>query len=189
MSKSFKHLKYLNFVINPIDSLCNLNCSYCYSRQNIRGKRIVSKNLADLPILRWFPDFLSSLKSLVSLETVTFTWHGGEPLLLPNKFYLKMVELERKLLNKKFKYNNVIQTNGTLLTKGRALFFLKLGFDIGISIDGPEFEHNRQRFSDRFVFEKLKNNLFNLSKNGIPFAVFMVFMKEMSIPKKKYSLF
>jgi len=54
------------------------------------------------------------------------------------------------------------------------LFFLKLGFDIGISIDGPSFEHNKERFDQKIIFEKLKKNLFNLSKCGIPFAVFMV---------------
>ena len=93
MTENFRSSKYLNFIINPIDNFCNLSCSYCYSRQNMRGKKIVCENLADLPILKWFPDFLSSLESLGSLEAITFTWHGGEPLLLPNKFYLKMVEL------------------------------------------------------------------------------------------------
>lgn len=219
MTKDFGQYKYLNFILNPIDGLCNLKCLYCYSRQNIGDKNVVGKKLAELPIRKWFPIFLDGISSLALVETVTFTWHGGEPLLLPDKFYLQMFELQKKFLGNKFKYNNVIQTNGTLLSYKRALFFLKLGFDIGISIDGPEFEQNNQRFRTKADFEKFKNNLFNLSKKKIPFAVFMVvhegninseksilsFLKELSpengvsfVPRfnigsylspKKYSLF
>lgn len=174
MTENLKSLKYLNFIISPIDNLCNLDCRYCYSKQNIKDGKFTSKDLTNLPISKWFPGFLSGLKSLSFLKTITFTWHGGEPLLLPDKFYVQVVGLQKKLLDKKFKYNNVIQTNGTLLTEERALFFLKLGFDIGVSIDGPDFEHNRQRFNDKGLFEKVKNNLFDLSKSSVPFAVFMV---------------
>lgn len=172
--KNFEQKRYLNFIVNPIDSLCNLNCQYCYSKQNMGCKQAVVKDVSELPILKWFPVFLRGLSSLPLLENVTFTWHGGEPLLLPNAFYSHMVGLQKKLLGKKLKYNNVIQTNGTLLGLKRALFFLNSGFDIGISIDGPEFEHNIQRFNSANNFNRFKRKLFNLSKNKIPFAVFMV---------------
>lgn len=172
ISKNFGIPNYLNFIINPIDNLCNLSCRYCYSQQNMGGRKNIGKNLTKPPIFKWFPGFLSGLMSLTSLEMVTFTWHGGEPLLLPDEFYLRIVELQKKLLDKKF--NNVIQTNGTLLNRKRALFFLRLGFDLGISVDGPSFESNQQRFNTKAIFEKFKKKLFNLSKNGIPFAVFMV---------------
>lgn len=174
MAKNLNSLKYLNFIINTLDNLCNLNCSYCYSRQNMEGKKITSDDFTNPPILKWFPDLLSGLNSLPSLEMITFTWHGGEPLLFPDEFYMNIVSLQKKLLNKRFIYNNVIQTNGTLLTKERALFLLKLGFDIGISIDGPDFVHNKERFDQKIIFEKLKKNLFKLSESGIPFSVFMV---------------
>jgi len=56
MTENLKSLKYLNFIINPVDSFCNLNCRYCYSRQNMKSKKISDNYLINPPILKWFPD-------------------------------------------------------------------------------------------------------------------------------------
>lgn len=173
MLPNINHSSFLNFIINPINNQCNLSCKYCYNKEkNLR--KVNYKNFRNLPILSWFPKLLNGLNSLSSLKIITFTWHGGEPLLLPDKFYLTITDLEENLLKKNIKYNNVIQTNGVLLNHQKAIFLSKLNFNIGVSLDGPEYKHNKQRFHSRKNFEKAKNNIFSLSRSNIPFALFMV---------------
>lgn len=177
-------LSYLNIIINPIDSQCNLNCKYCYARENTNNFAQTPLVFNECLILNWFAILISELNNITSLRTITFTWHGGEPLLLPIIFYSKILQLQKKLLKKDIIFYNVIQTNGILLTVKKAKLFHKLGFSIGISFDGSEFEHNVDRFSSRKMFNRVRDNILNLSKNDIPFSIFTV-IHERNINSEK----
>ncbi len=75
---------------------------------------------------------------------ILFTWHGGEPLLLPISYYERALELQQKYARGHY-IDNCLQTNGTLLTDEWCKFFRKHNFLVGISIDGPEWMHNTHR--------------------------------------------
>ena len=75
---------------------------------------------------------------------VLFTWHGGEPLLLPMAFYEKAVRLQQRYAQGRH-IDNCLQTNGTLLTDDWCRFFHDNNWLIGISIDGPEHLHDAFR--------------------------------------------
>lgn len=178
-------LTYLNIIINPINSQCNLNCKYCYAREKTNNFVQTPLIFNENPILNWFAILISELNNTTSLKTITFTWHGGEPLLLPITFYSKILRLQKKLLKKDVIFHNVIQTNGTLLTFKKAKSFNKLGFFIGISFDGPEFKYNIDRFDSYQSFNNVKNNILNLSKNNIPFSIFTVIHERNVNSEKK----
>ena len=72
-----------------------------------------------------------------SMPQVLFTWHGGEPLMRPLSFYKKALELQRKYAGGR-RIDNVIQTNGTLLTDEWCEFLAENHWLVGISIDGPQ---------------------------------------------------
>jgi uncharacterized protein len=79
-----------------------------------------------------------------TMPQVLFTWHGGEPLLLPISFYEKALALQRKYAHGR-QIDNCIQTNGTLLTDEWCQFLHDNRFLVGISIDGPQPLHDAYR--------------------------------------------
>ena len=77
--------------------------------------------------------------------TVSFVWHGGEPTLAGLDFYRKVVELERKYLPQGWEMWNTLQTNGLLLTDAWCKFLRENRFDVGVSIDGAQWVHDKNR--------------------------------------------
>ncbi len=75
---------------------------------------------------------------------VEFVWQGGEPTLLGLDFFKRVIAFQRPLAGLKT-INNVLQTNGTLLTDAWCLFLKKHNFMVGISLDGPQAIHDRCR--------------------------------------------
>jgi uncharacterized protein len=80
------------------------------------------------------------------MQQVLFTWHGGEPMLRPLAFYEKVIELQKRYAGGRI-IENSLQTNGTLITDEYAEFFVKNGWLIGVSIDGPKEYHDAYRRS------------------------------------------
>lgn len=77
---------------------------------------------------------------------VSFTWHGGEPTLAGLDFYRCAVELEKKYLPRGWTAWNNLQTNGLMLLNSEWCRFLKENrFDVGLSIDGAQWVHDRNR--------------------------------------------
>ena len=78
-------------------------------------------------------------------QTVLFSWHGGEPMVLGRSYFEKIVDLQFKHNPAGKKIVNGMQTNGTLLDEGWCRFLAENGFYVGISLDGPEDIHNEYR--------------------------------------------
>ena len=119
-------------VIVKVTHACNLNCRYC-CLGDIVDHKIISETTID-----------NLFKKLVeeSNESIII-WHGGEPLIVGLAFYKKIVELQSKYQNHKFQ--NSLQTNGTLLTDEYLDFFYANHFSLGFSIDGCEASHKLNR--------------------------------------------
>ncbi len=118
---------------------CNSDCSYCFQKHH--------GEIIDISTVE------SILQKAVSINqrngffsdnsTMTVTWHGGEPLLAGIEFFQKVVEIESYFSGVKFE--NRIQTNGTLMTEEFARLFADNDFGVGFSLDGPEELHNLNR--------------------------------------------
>ena len=76
---------------------------------------------------------------------ISFSWHGGEPLLAGIDFYKKVIALQKKWKPAGRTIINGVQTNGTLLDESWVKFFAEENFRLGISMDGPEDLHNQFR--------------------------------------------
>ena len=122
----------------PVGAACNLACGYCYYKG--AGSGYMSDEILELFVRQY-------LESQVNHE-VLFTWHGGEPTLLPIAFYEKTMRLQKRYAGGHH-VDNCLQTNGTLLTDDWCRFFHDNGWLIGLSIDGPEQLHDAWRKDKR----------------------------------------
>lgn len=124
-------------IIKPVNGLCNLSCSYCYTSGL---KKYVIKHRMRTETLKAVIDFFCH-----DQDSIEFIWHGGEPLLAGLKFYREVVEFQRKWKQQGKKIANFLQTNATLITPELTRFFSENDFLIGVSLDGPKEFHNQVR--------------------------------------------
>ncbi len=144
----------------PVGSLCNLECSFCYylktpaaggeprSRQSAAGVPEQIPGLCPRPfrmpdelLERFIRQYIESSPGPV----VSFTWHGGEPALAGLDFYQRAVDLQKQYLPQGWNCWNNLQTNGTLLDDEWCAFLAKERFDVGLSVDGTEWLHDKYR--------------------------------------------
>jgi uncharacterized protein len=100
---------------------------------------------------------------------IQIVWHGGEPTLAGLSFYRKAVELERKHLPEGWEIWNNLQTNGLLLDDEWCTFLNEEGFDVGLSVDGSKWLHDKNRtdLGGRPTYKKVSQACALLRKHGI----------------------
>ena len=112
---------------------CPAKCSYCWSSETT--SLVMDEKTVD-DIIEWLKDF--------KREPVTFTFHGGEPLLAGYDFYEYALDKISSQLN--FLYPAyAIQTNLWLMDDKIASLFKKYDVPIGSSLDGPKELNDLQR--------------------------------------------
>ena len=131
--------QYFNLMIKPAGASCNLSCKYCYYADKAgRYSTIMSGALLE----RCLREYLET----TDLPQPCVCWHGGEPLLAGIDFYRRALDIESRYCDGKTVLNT-IQTNGTLINRNWSHFFADNGFLVGISIDGPQDIHDRNRLN------------------------------------------
>ena len=122
----------------PIGSRCNLDCDYCfYLEKGGSSAQGMSPELLE----RFVEQRFASRSSPV----VSFLWQGGEPTLLGVDYFRHVVELQERHCPPGVRFENAIQTNGTLLDDEWVGFLAEQRFLVGVSVDGPEEMHDRHR--------------------------------------------
>jgi uncharacterized protein len=137
-----KEVREFQIFVKPVGAECNLRCSYCYylGKKNLYQEK--ESNLMDDEILENY--IIQHIKASTE-DLISFSWHGGEPLLAGLDFYRRVISLQRKHQPSGTKIINGIQTNGTLLNNEWCNFLSENKFVVGISIDGPGDLHNDNR--------------------------------------------
>ncbi len=156
-------------VIQPT-SLCNLDCSYCYLPE--RQRRLLLEEDLLRPILQ------RVLESPFLGEGFTLLWHAGEPLTRPPSFYERASEVLAEMLAPypDLAVVQALQTNGTLINSAWCDLFRRHGIEVGVSLDGPAFlhdRHRRNRLGHGSHAESLRG-IRALQEAGIPFSVISV---------------
>lgn len=154
--------KPLSIVVLHTTNRCSLDCNYCYSDANSSSKEM-SLGTAQKTIER-IAEFGSSPMKL--------EFHGGEPTLRPDFIY------EVIKYGNKFRLNDIpllkysIQTNGVNISGYLMDIFRENTFSVGISLDGPEEFHNKNRIypSGKGSFEDVIKTIQNLNSKGVDFS-------------------
>lgn len=132
---------------------CPANCSYCWNSETV--SHVMTNDTMD-EIVEWLKDFKE--------EPVTFTFHGGEPLLAGYDFY------EHALNNLSAQLSHLypayaIQTNLWLMDDKLAKLFKKYDIPVGSSLDGPKELNDTQRGIG--YFDKTLEGYETATKHGL----------------------
>ena len=160
---------FISVIIKPTLE-CNIDCRHCYHTSDERG----SEKMSIATLERTFKMLAEEY------EAVWFIWHGGEPLLMPFKFYKEAIELQEKYFGKNsHRVGNTIQTNGILLDRKFINFCKEKMINIGVSFEGPYNDVLRERTSD------VKENIDYLSNKERVFAVSSTISAETASKQKE----
>ncbi len=157
--------KPLYVMLKPAGAHCNLACKYCYYLEKNKLYPTVQRHLMSDEMLE---QFTREYIEAQTMNQVLFTWHGGEPLLRSIDFYRKALSLQQKYAGGR-RIDNVIQTNGTLLTDEWCEFFAQNHWLVGISIDGPQPDHDHYRLTaaGKPSWKKVMQGIKLLKKHGV----------------------
>ncbi len=135
--------KPLYVMLKPAGAHCNLACKYCYY---LEKNNLYDKSHRHIMSDEMLEQFTREYIEAQTMPQVLFTWHGGEPLMRSIDFYKKALALQKKYARGR-QIDNVIQTNGTMLTDEWCEFFAQNNWLVGISIDGPQEYHDHYRLT------------------------------------------
>lgn len=180
--------KPLYVMLKPAGAHCNLACKYCYYLEKNKLYPTAQRHLMSDEILE---QFTREYIEAQTMSQVLFTWHGGEPLLRSIDFYRKALSLQQKYAGGR-RIDNVIQTNGTLLTDEWCEFFAQNHWLVGISIDGPQPYHDHYRLTaaGKPSWQKVMQGIKLLKKHGVEWnAMAVVNAYNVNHPLEFYRFF
>lgn len=159
--------------VKPVGGRCNLSCSYCYylEKQDI-ARSATGRCMSDEMLERYIRQHIEASTE----PDIFFSWHGGEPTLAGIDFFRKVVTIQEAFVPEGSTVRNGIQTNGTLITEEWGRFFSRENFYVGLSIDGSERYHNRNRtrVGGKGTFDEVMRGLEILKRYSVPYEFLCV---------------
>ena len=115
-----------------VRSAITVRCSYCYEFNELGNKAKIK--------IDNFVSFFSNVRRYAlanDLDSVSFVWHGGEPLLIKLDYYREIGKIQKDIFGDEIRFWNSVQTNLTILTKSHIDFLKSKEFfsRIGVSFD------------------------------------------------------
>lgn len=169
-------------VVQPT-TFCNIDCGYCYLPNRDNKSRLSEATLVEL---------CGFLKKNCSLEEkLDFLWHSGEPLSVGATQFERYTNIVNETLGE-YAITHNVQTNGILLSSAWIDLISRHGFNIGISIDGPESIHDcsRKYRSGAATYVDVMTGINLLKEAGIEFSVLSVVTPaSLKDPKGFYDFF
>lgn len=132
-------------IAKPTGPQCNLRCDYCfYLEKEALFPKGSSRRMRDDTLEAFIRQYIEAQPA----DRVCFAWQGGEPTLLGVDFFRKVVSLQQRFSEGKT-IENALQTNATLLDDEWGAFLKEHDFLVGVSVDGPQPLHDRNRTDAR----------------------------------------
>jgi uncharacterized protein len=170
-------------VVQPTP-FCNIDCRYCYLPDRTNKAVVAEETLHNL--------FSQVFASGWADEGLSVVWHAGEPMVLPITFYRRAFAMIDGLKPAGLPVRHSFQTNGTLIDDAWCDFITEAEIGIGVSIDGPQPLHDRNRVtrSGRGTFDKTIAGVRRLKERGVPFHVISVLTAEsLAAPREMFDFY
>lgn len=162
----------ITVMIKPASSECNMNCSYCFYKEEANSRKKYSfGKMSDETLEKIIFSALNYAENSCS-----FLFQGGEPTLAGIDFYKKVMEYQKKYQKKGVSIHNSIQTNGILLNDEWCEFFHLNKFLVGLSLDGTERTHGKYRKdnAEGNTYQKVLNAAYLLKKHKVEVNILTV---------------
>jgi uncharacterized protein len=173
-----KSREYQVFV-KPVGAVCNLSCSYCYY---LEKKGLFPEDHHSLMDDATLEKYIIQNIEASDDEFISFSWHGGEPLLAGIDFYRKALGYQSFHKPEGKVILNGIQTNGTLIDEEWARFLSENNFLVGVSF--------RKKKSGEGTWHNVVNGFQLLLKAGvIPEILCVVNSENVKYPLEIYNYF
>lgn len=160
--------EFIQLLIVQPTPFCNIQCDYCY----LPGRDLPARLERDT-----FRELLQKVfaSGLVG-ERLSVVWHAGEPLVLPLSYYADLFKVIDQLSIPRSRLHHSIQTNGMLISEPWCEFIQQEDINLGVSIDGPAFLHDRHRKDrqGRGTHERAMKGIELLKSRNIDFHVIAV---------------
>lgn len=168
-----RRAEFLHHAMHQLDSMhlvllvteaCNFRCHYCYE---------------SFPRGRMHEEVIAGLEAYIeqrakTLNLLTISWHGGEPLLVPQI----IEQLSKSFISTCEKYgvtyNAEMSTNGYFLTRERFEQLLDWRVErLMVTLDGPEEAHDARRglHGGGGTYQRIVDNLLSLKSVERPFEI------------------
>ncbi|UCG28410.1 MAG: anaerobic sulfatase maturase, partial [Bacteroidales bacterium] len=173
----------------PVGPVCNLECHYCYY---LEKKRFFPENTYFRMPENILEEYIVQHINASTGPVITFSWHGGEPLLAGLDYFRRITQFQKKHLPLNRRIINGIQTNGTMLDDAWCRFFASENFIVGISIDGPQKFHDLHRLTrnKKSTFQQTVNGYHLLREYGILCEILCVVNADnVKYPREVYGFY
>lgn len=181
-------MKFINYLIKPASSLCNLRCEYCFYEDEANNRSCKSMGIMKAETVDRLLE--ETFRNIQNFGAVNFAFQGGEPTLAGIDYFLDFTNKVKALCPKNIKVSYSIQTNGILIDDEWAKFFKKEQFLVGISIDGHKDLHNMNRLdiSGEGTWNKVTKALSVLQKYHVDINALCVVTERCArSPEKVYN--
>lgn len=181
-------MKYINLLVKPASSLCNLKCKYCFyedeaSNRTLHSMGIMREDLAETLIMQ-------AVEAAGPDGTINFAFQGGEPTIAGLAFFEHFAGMVHAYQTSGVNVTFSIQTNGTLITDEWARFLKRERFLVGLSLDGFRDTHDAHRVdtNGHGTWRKVLTAKGLLDKHGVDYNALCVVTKHCAAhPERAYN--
>jgi uncharacterized protein len=139
---------YLSLILK-VTERCNLACPYCYFFFGGDESYKEHPPFMDEATLDHVLAFILDARAKHGFRHVRIGIHGGEPLLMKKERFASMCRQFRAALGNDPALTLGVQTNGVLVDEEWVDIFSEFRVRVGVSVDGPEHIHDRNRITKR----------------------------------------
>ncbi len=161
---------------------CNLRCEYCIYSGNYDTRTHTDLDMSFETAKKAIDLYLNASHEI---DELTVAFYGGEPLLNINLIRQCVDYVKERTVGRKVIFS--MTTNGTLLNEKAVSFLEENNFDIMISLDGSQKEHDKYRKfqNGKGSFAVVQSNLRQIKENHPAFFADITFNSVLN-PQNDY---
>jgi uncharacterized protein len=158
----------INELIIKLSSRCNINCSYCYWFKDplvMSSPKMLLCEVQEALVTKLHSHIIE-----FNLKKFNITFHGGEPTLFPTGRFNQLCHSIKNISQKTGCFIQLsMQSNGLLIDDIWIELLLKYKVNLGISLDGDQLLHDKNRidFKGKGTYLKTVNAIKKIQASGI----------------------
>lgn len=168
----------INVLIKPVSGMCNMNCDYCFYRDEAQKRTTESYGVMSQETLKNV-----IRKTMLNAQGyASYLYQGGEPTLCGLSFFRNAVEYQKKYNRNGIRIYNALQTNGYCIDEEWCRFFRQENFLVGLSVDGTETLHNKYRHDKQGggTYERVLRSAKLFDRYGVEYNILTVVTRELA---------